>query len=63
MLVVADRASADLHGSDLDGETDTSVDGSQNLIERSKPGGWAQKRYQQRAIDSWERNAAEVAPR
>ncbi len=61
VLVVADRAGADLHGYGLDGETDSSVDGSQNQIERNKPGGWSQKRYQQRAIDSWERNAAEVA--
>ena len=61
VLVVADRAGADLHGYGLDGETDSSVDGSHNQIERNKPGGFAQKRYQQRAIDSWERNAAEVA--
>jgi peptide subunit release factor 1 (eRF1) len=29
-------------------------------ITRSAPGGWSQRRYQQRAENQWERNAAEV---
>jgi len=61
VLVVADRAGADLHGYGRHTEVDSSVEGSQNQIERNKPRGLSQKRYQQRAIDSWERNAAEVA--
>jgi hypothetical protein len=37
------------------------VRGPDDEIERNAPGGWAQGRYQHRAEDSWEHNAARVA--
>jgi peptide subunit release factor 1 (eRF1) len=61
VLVLADRTGADIHGDGRRTSVDTSVEGSQTEIERNQPGGWSQKRFQQRAIDSWKRNAAEVA--
>jgi hypothetical protein len=61
VVVLADRAGADVHAVGVHGDLDTEVEGSQDVIERNQPGGWSQKRYQRRSIDSWERNAAEVA--
>lgn len=62
VVVMADRRGADIQVCGPDGAADEEiVDGSHDVIERSAPGGWSQKRYQQRAIDSWERNAHEVA--
>ncbi|HEU5109653.1 MAG TPA: Vms1/Ankzf1 family peptidyl-tRNA hydrolase, partial [Micromonosporaceae bacterium] len=37
------------------------VAGPDDEIERNAPGGWAQPRYQRRAEDSWQHNAAAVA--
>jgi hypothetical protein len=37
------------------------VEGGDDPIHRSKPGGWSQKRYQRRAEHTWEANASEVA--
>ena len=39
----------------------TVVRGRDDEIERNAPGGWSQGRYQHRAEDSWEHNAAQVA--
>jgi hypothetical protein len=61
VVVLADRAGADVHAEGVHGPIDAEVEGSQDEIVRVQPGGWSQRRYQQRAIDSWERNAAEVA--
>jgi peptide subunit release factor 1 (eRF1) len=61
--VLADRAGADISvvpvGSASGPATD--VAGPDDEIERNAPGGWAQARYQRRAIDSWQHNAAVVA--
>jgi hypothetical protein len=61
VLAIADRRGIDLHGYGVDVEVDTTREGTHDQIERNAPGGWSQKRYQQRAIDSWERNGAEAA--
>lgn len=61
LLALVDRTGADLHGYGRDGEIEETVQGSHDQINRSSPGGWSQRRYQQRGIDSWERNAEEVA--
>jgi len=39
----------------------TVVRGRDDEVERNAPGGWSQGRYQHRAEDSWEHNAAQVA--
>jgi hypothetical protein len=61
--VVADRTGADLtvvpRGA-VTGSTSVVV-GPDDEIERNAPGGWAQARYQRRAEDSWQHNAAAVA--
>jgi peptide subunit release factor 1 (eRF1) len=61
VLAVVDRTGADLFatGSDLpvavvEGETGP-------VIRRSAPGGWSQRRFQQRAEESWRANGALVA--
>jgi peptide subunit release factor 1 (eRF1) len=61
VVVLVDRTGADLHGYGMDNEVDATVAGSHDQVERNHPGGWSARRYQQRAIDSWERNAGEVA--
>lgn len=63
VVVLVDRTGADLivwPGGLQPGWTQQ-VQGSQDEIERNAPGGWSQPRYQHRAEDSWQRNAAEVA--
>lgn len=61
VVVLADRAGADIHGYGHDREVAEVVEGTESDIVRNAPGGLSQRRYQQRAIDSWERNATEVA--
>jgi hypothetical protein len=62
VVVIADRAGADIQVVDTDGDTDSdSVDGDTLHIQRSAPGGWSQRRFQQRAENTWERNARGVA--
>jgi hypothetical protein len=62
LVVEADRAGADIHA--FDGgrvlETDQ-VEGDTEHIHRGAPGGWSQRRFQQRAENTWERNADDVA--
>ncbi|MGE5156151.1 MAG: Vms1/Ankzf1 family peptidyl-tRNA hydrolase, partial [Betaproteobacteria bacterium] len=61
--VVTDRTGADLTAvprGAAAGPT-TVVVGPDDEIERNAPGGWAQGRYQHRAEDSWQHNAAVVA--
>jgi peptide subunit release factor 1 (eRF1) len=61
LVVVADRAGADIEVVD-NGESDSeTVDGDTLHIQRSHPGGWSQRRFQQRAENTWERNAKGVA--
>lgn len=62
IMVETDRAGADIHtfeGGRVLG-TDQ-VEGDTEFIHRGHPGGWSQRRYQQRAENTWERNADDVA--
>jgi len=62
IVVETDRAGADLHAFD-GGEilrTDE-IEGDTEHIHRGHPGGWSQRRFQQRAENTWERNADDVA--
>ena len=65
VLVLADRAGADIvewrRGAPPDGGRAHSVEGDDQPIRKVAPGGWSQRRFQQRAEDSWEHNAAKVA--
>ena len=62
VVVETDRAGADLTGFVgsvvLASET---VDGETLHIHRGAPGGWSQRRFQQRAENIWENNARDVA--
>jgi hypothetical protein len=64
MVVLTDRTGADLFGfrrgsPELHGE----VEGEHDVIRKVQAGGWSQRRYQQRAEDSWHENAEQVAER
>lgn len=73
VVVIADRAGADLYArsgpvgrhSDgtLGGEgtVERTHEGDTEHIHRSSPGGWSQRRFQQRSENTWERNAGEAA--
>ncbi|MFE5588144.1 Vms1/Ankzf1 family peptidyl-tRNA hydrolase [Kitasatospora sp. NPDC056531] len=63
VVAVVDRTGADLRLY-LDGATEgagRTVIGPDDEIERNRPGGRSQMRYQHRAEDSWEHNAVKVA--
>jgi len=64
LVVLADRAGADVIAA-RDGRSDTLLvgpnDGRDPGLRRSAPGGWSQRRYQQRAENLWEERAGEVA--
>jgi hypothetical protein len=62
VAVLTDRRGADLFG--LRAATPNvhrSVDGDDDPLAKSAPGGWSQRRYQQRAENTWEHNADDVA--
>lgn len=62
ILVETDRAGADIHA--FDGPVVLSTDqveGDTEHIHRVQTGGWSQRRFQQRAENTWERNADDVA--
>ncbi len=60
--VLTDRAGADVVGFDAGAIVDAeSVQGDTQHIHRGHPGGWSQRRFQQRAENTWERNADSVA--
>lgn len=62
VVVETDRAGADIHAFDGGEVVGTDhVDGDTLHIHRGHPGGWSQRRFQQRAENTWERNADEVA--
>lgn len=62
LLVDVDRAGADIHAFDGGRVMETEqVDGDTEHIHRGHPGGWSQRRFQQRAENTWERNADDVA--
>lgn len=67
VVVLADRVGADLVGvGGAGGEAVESVgpaDGHDPRLRKSKPGGWSQRRYQDRAEVAWEERAGEVAER
>ncbi|WP_241842429.1 Vms1/Ankzf1 family peptidyl-tRNA hydrolase [Pseudofrankia sp. BMG5.36] len=61
VVALADRTGADLRV-EMDGSRIfAEVEGTDDEIERNAPGGWSQRRYQDRAEDSWAHNAAQVA--
>lgn len=61
IVVDADRGGADIIGFSRGGATATdTVEGDTVHMQRSAPGGWSQRRFQQRAENTWERNAGEV---
>lgn len=64
LVVETDRAGADIIAFDGGDVLDTGqVDGDTEHIHRGHPGGWSQRRFQQRAENTWERNADDVADR
>jgi hypothetical protein len=62
VLVTTDRTGADLVGvSPGREELREQVDGATDPIRKVQPGGWSQRRFQQRAENNWEQNAQDVA--
>jgi peptide subunit release factor 1 (eRF1) len=65
VIVLTDRTGADIFVFEALGGRDfqIEVEGSDDVIRKVAPGGWSQRRFQQRAEDSWEANAKVVADR
>ena len=65
VVVLTDRTGADLFGfvRGLPDAIRGEVEGEHDEIRRVKPGGWSQRRFQDRAEDSWKGNAEQVADR
>jgi hypothetical protein len=62
LVVLIDRSGADLFAFRREGPAvHEEVDPPGEPLRRSKPGGWSQRRYQQRAENSWEKGAGDVA--
>jgi hypothetical protein len=62
VVVLTDRTGADLFGIRRGSrELHAEVEGEHDELRKVGPGGWSQRRYQQRAEDSWEQNAEQVA--
>lgn len=62
VVVMTDRAGADLTAVGWHGdEQEELAGGNADPLRKSSPGGWSQKRFQQRAENTWEKNAGEVA--
>lgn len=62
IVVTADRQGADIVGFRREAPDVTrQAGGGSDPLRKSAPGGWSQKRYQQRAENVWERNAEAVA--
>jgi hypothetical protein len=62
LVVLIDRSGADLFAFRREGPAmHEEVDAPGEPLTRSKPGGWSQRRYQQRAENSWEKGAGDVA--
>lgn len=61
-LVEVDHVGADIHVVDPRGRevADLEVEGSHNVLHRYGGGGWSHRRFQMRALDSFERNAEAV---
>jgi hypothetical protein len=61
-VVLIDRTGADLFGVRRGSrEIHAEIEGEHDELRKVGPGGWSQRRYQQRAEDSWEQNAEQVA--
>jgi hypothetical protein len=67
LLVLVDRTGADLLANvpgtteDLAGAVATVEGETGPVIRRNQPGGWSQRRFQQRAMEAWRANGGEVA--
>src|SRR5205807_2078727 len=62
VVALVDRAGADVFMFRPDGgDKHVEVVGDDDPIHKAKGGGWSQKRYQRRAENTWEANAADVA--
>lgn len=65
VVALADRTGADLygfqHGPEDRPDVEREVEGDDYPIRKVGPGGWAQRRYQERAENTWEENAENVA--
>lgn len=63
ILVRIDRTGADLevHPNLLAPARELSIEGSHNELRKVHAGGWSYRRFEYRAMDSWEGNAKEVA--
>jgi Bacterial archaeo-eukaryotic release factor family 2 len=63
VVVLTDRTGADLFAfvRGLPDVIRDEVMGEHDVIRKVQPGGWSQRRFQQRAEDSWEQNAEQVA--
>lgn len=65
VVVVADRIGADIHLTTAAAGTTaaqlSTVDGADQPLHKVQAGGWSHRRFQQRAENRWERNAALVA--
>jgi release factor family 2 len=62
-IVRVDRLGADITVHAPDSDTSVEVEGDDYPIRKVKPGGWSQRRYQERAENLWEHNAKQVADR
>jgi len=62
-VVLVDRIGADITVHAPHSDTFVEVEGGDYPIRKVKPGGWSQRRYQDRAENLWEQNAKRVAER
>lgn len=61
LVVTIDRTGADVTLITPTQTLETTVEGDDEHIHRGHPGGWSQRRFQQRAENTWESNSKEVA--
>ncbi|HVL05789.1 MAG TPA: Vms1/Ankzf1 family peptidyl-tRNA hydrolase [Acidimicrobiales bacterium] len=62
VTVLADREGADLTAYRREGpDIHREAGGDDHPLRKPSPGGWSQRRYQERAEHTWERNAADAA--
>ena len=62
VVVVADRTGADIMAVRVAGPgVERTVEGDEHPITKVGAGGWSERRFQQRAENTWERNAGDVA--
>ncbi|MGD9995439.1 MAG: Vms1/Ankzf1 family peptidyl-tRNA hydrolase [Ilumatobacteraceae bacterium] len=61
VVLVADRRGCDLYWSGRQGEGATSVAGDDMYIRKVQAGGWSHRTFQQRAENTWDHTAGEIA--